>query len=61
MKWLCKFLLGVIRFFLFFYMMLSGFGLTIKSAGPIVLYYSFWFVSLVIHETIEKIEEKKDA
>lgn len=59
MNYFCKFLLGIIGFILFFVMMIKGWGLSVKSIWPIILYCTYWLISLTIQLTIDKIEEKK--
>ena len=56
---LCKFLLGVIGFGLFFYMMICGWGLSVKAIWPIIIYYVFWFISLLVILTIDQVEQQK--
>ncbi len=59
MKHFCKFLMGIIGLGFFFLMMIKGWGLSVKAVWPIVIYYIYWFITLVIHATIEKMEERK--
>lgn len=58
MKAYCLFLMGVIGFGLFFWMMIGGWGLSVKSWWPIVIYYIWWFVSMVVRLVAIKIDEK---
>ena len=48
MKILCYFLMSIISTALFFWMMISGWGLKIQSIAPIIIYY-IW---TIIHMTI---------
>lgn len=54
MKALCWILMGIVGIFLFFWMMIKGWGLEVKSVFPIVCYYVCWFVFLIIKMAIEK-------
>lgn len=60
MKHFCKFLMGIVGFALFFLMMIKGWGLELKAVWPLVVYYSWWFFSLLVFMTIEKGEKWKN-
>lgn len=59
MEYLCKFLMGIIGLGLFFYMMIVGWGLEVKSVWPIILHYGWWVITLLIYLSIEKYNERK--
>ena len=48
MKHFCLLLISIIGIGLFFCMMIKGWGLSIKSVWPILLYYGWWIISLAL-------------
>ncbi len=53
MKYFCLFLMSIIGIGLFFCMMIKGWGLSVKSVWPIILYYAWWIFSLTVRTTIK--------
>lgn len=59
MSYLCRLLMGIIGIGMFFWMMIKGWGLEIRSLTPIILYYIWWFGSMIAQLAIAEYEKKK--